>query len=63
MLKINEFGLEDHDSGDAYLLAGQQRVMIEMTDAIALEMSKGGKIDSMVASGGASRRTGYKGSV
>jgi hypothetical protein len=41
----------------------QQRVVIEMVDARTLECFKGGKGNSIVASGAASRRTGCNGSV
>ena len=37
-------------------------VIIEMTDAKTLDPLKGETCDSMVASGGTSRRTGFKGS-
>ena len=43
-----------------YVLQG---VVIEMVDARTLELFKGGKGEIMVASGSASRRTGYKGSI
>ena len=36
-----------------------EMVIIGMADARTLELFKGGKGDSMVASGGASRRTGF----
>ena len=41
----------------------QNEVLIEMADIRTMEIIKEGKGDNMVASGGASRRTGFKGSV
>ena len=57
-----DLGLDD-DSVVVNAREIQNEVVIEMADARTLELFKGGKGDSMVASGGASRRTGFKGSV
>ena len=57
-----EFSLDD-DNSDAGASEVKQRVVIEMADARTLDIFKEGKGDRMVASGGASRRTGDKGSV
>ena len=63
LLKMErEFGLDD-DSGDADATEVQQRVVIEMANARTLDIFKDGTGDSMVASGGALRLTGYEGSV
>ena len=46
-----------------WMLPRFSRKFSEMADAITLELFKGGRGDSMVASSGVSRRTGFEGSV
>ena len=53
-----ELGL-DHDSVVLNAYETQNKVIIEMADARTLDLFKGGKGNSLVASGGASRRTGF----
>jgi hypothetical protein len=58
-----DLGLADIDS-EVGEPDGQQKVVLEMVDARAkMDMMNGGKGDSMVAGSGASRATGFEGSV
>ena len=57
-----EFGLEE-ERGDKENSVTNQKVVIEMADARTLELFSGGRGDSMVADGGASRLSGFDGSV
>ena len=59
----HELDLDDNSAVAKAHEIQNNMVIMGMADARTLELFKGGKGESMIASGGASRRTGFEGSV